>query len=60
MTAMHFIKLEYQQNMLVISGWIQMGIGPVGGREHDLNGITGKIPKQSVRNTIEKLKAAVR
>ena len=59
MTAMHYIKLEYLEDTLVISGWIQMGVGSVGGKEHDLNGMMAKIPKSSVRKTMDKLKAAV-
>lgn len=59
MTAMHYIKLEYQGNTLVVSGWVQIGIGSVGGKEHALEGFTASIPKKSVKKTIEKLRAAI-
>lgn len=59
MTAMHYIKLEFQDNQLAISGWIQVGIGSVGGKERDLSGFTGVIPKQSVRSTMNKILAAI-
>lgn len=35
MTGMHYIKIEYQQDTLVISGREQMGIEPFGGRNHN-------------------------
>lgn len=59
MTAMHYIKLEYQDNTLIISGWVQIGIGSVGGKEHALSGITASIPKKSVLKTIDRIKAVV-
>lgn len=59
MTAMHYIKIEYQGSTLVVSGWVQIGIGSVGGKERDLEGITASIPKKSVKKTIEKLRAAI-
>lgn len=53
MTAMHYIKLEYPNHHTVrLSGWVQIGVGSVGGKERDLSGITGIIPKKSVQNTM--------
>lgn len=53
MTAMHYIKLEYPNYHTVrLSGWVQIGVGSVGGRERDLSGFTGIIPKKSVQNTM--------
>ena len=43
----------------MVSGWVQIGIGSVGGKERDLEGITASIPKKSVKKTIEKLRAAI-
>ena len=59
MTAMHYIKIEYQGNTLVVSGWVQIGVGSVGGKARDLEGFTASIPKKSVKKTIEKLRAAI-
>ena len=59
MTAMHYIKIVYQENTLIISGWVQMGVGSVGGKEHALEGFVASIPKKSVLKTIDKLKAVV-
>ena len=42
-----------------LSGWVQIGVGSVGGKERDLSGIVGSMPKKSVKNTIEKIRAAV-
>lgn len=60
MTGMHYIKVEYPNSQTVrLSGWVQIGLGPVGGREHDLEGLTGAIPKKSTKKTMEKIQAAV-
>lgn len=59
MTAMHYIKLEYTANSMRISGWVQIGLGSVGGKERDLKGFVGAIPKKSVMNTMNKIIAAV-
>lgn len=59
MTAMHFIKLEYFPNDLVISGWIQVGLGKAGFDESDLTGIAAVIPKKSTVKTIQKIRKAV-
>ena len=60
MTAMHFIKLEYTENTVVISGWVQSGMGDIGGKEMNLKGFVGIIPKKQVLKTIDKVKAAIR
>ncbi len=60
MTAMHFIKVEFENSAAVISGWVQIGVGSVGGKEHDLSGLVAVIPKKSVEKTINKLVAALR
>lgn len=59
MTAMHYIKLEYKGNMLCVSGWVQIGVGSVGGKEHDLSGVMGSVPKKSVLKTMDKIKNTV-
>ena len=59
MTAMHYIKLEYYPNVLRVAGWVQVGVGSIGGKERDLTGFTCAIPKQSVKKTIEKIQLAV-
>ena len=60
MTAMHFIKVEYDNEKAIISGWVQVGVGSVGGKEHNLNGFALVIPKKSVKKTIDKLITALR
>ena len=55
-TAMHYIKVEYKNgNELCLSGWVQIGLGSVGGKERDLTGTMGIIPKRSVSNTMKKI-----
>lgn len=56
MTAMHYIKIEYEGNILHIAGWVQIGVGSVGGKERDLTGFVGAIPKQSVVSTINRIR----
>lgn len=58
LTAMHFIKLDYQPNMLVVSGWISSGIGGLTLGEQALTGVVGVIPKKSVQKTIDKIVSA--
>ena len=52
-TAMKFIKLLYQPNMLVISGWTCAGVGSVTVNEMPLKGIVGAVPKKSCMTTIK-------
>ena len=59
MTAIHYIKVEYQGNALRLSGWVQIGVGSVGGKERDLTGFVGFIPKKSVLGTMNRIKAAL-
>lgn len=49
MTAMHYIKVEYENDVAVIFGWVQVGVGHVGGKEHDLNGVSLVIPKNRLK-----------
>ncbi len=50
----------YAGNINIESGWIQIGVGSVGGKEHDLSGLVAVIPKKSVEKTINKQIAALR
>lgn len=59
MTAMHFIKFDYVPGDLIISGFVQIGLGSVGLKEMDLTGVTGIIPKKSTFNTIQKIRKAI-
>lgn len=60
MTAMQYIKPEYNGNTLKLSAWIQQGVGNViGGKEKDLSGITGTIPKKALKKIIEQIKQIV-
>lgn len=58
-TAMHFIKYEISGDVLNIEGWVQIGVGDLGGKERDLKGFTAIIPKKSVLGTINRIKAVV-
>lgn len=58
-TAMQYIKLEFDNNFISVSGWIQTGIGNIGGNEMDLNGIIGAVPKKSVLKVISKIQNAI-
>lgn len=59
MTAMQYIKLEYGQGSVTLYGWVQAGLGDVGGKEMDLKGFFGAMPKQSLLKVIKKIQAAV-
>ena len=58
-TAMKYIKLLFQPNMLIISGWTCAGVGSVTVNEMPLNGFVGAIPKKSCMKSIEKVIAAI-
>lgn len=58
MTAMKFIKPEYAEGLVTLSAWIQAGIGSVGGKEMDLTGVVGAVPKKQLMKVLEELKAA--
>lgn len=61
LTAMQYIKLEYDDNnILRVYGWVQTGIGTVGGKEQDLEGIYAVVPKQGVKNLMNRIKSVVR
>lgn len=51
LTAMQYIK--------IVSGWVQAGVGSVGGNEMALNGIVAAVPKKSVMKVIEQIKASL-
>ncbi len=59
MTAMHFIKLEFQDGDLIISGWVQIGLGSAGLNDMDLTGFIGAVPKKTTFKTIQKIRKAV-
>ena len=59
-TAMQYIKPEFENGVLKISAWVQVGVGNFGGKEMNLDGFTAVIPKKSLKKTIEKLKEALR
>ncbi|MFQ6793350.1 hypothetical protein [Thomasclavelia sp.] len=59
MTAMHYIKYEFSDNVICISGWVQIGVGELGGKERDLTGFTATIPKKSVAKTMAKMKSVI-
>ena len=59
MSAMHYIKIEFKKNELVISGWVRIGIGDAAGKEQALSGILGMVPKKAVLKTIKELEAMI-
>ena len=59
LTAMQYIKIEFTDTTLVVSGWVQAGVGSIGGNEMALNGIVAAVPKKSVRKVIEQIKASL-
>lgn len=58
-TAMQYAKVEYTQNEVVLSGWIQAGVGSLAGPEMDLNGFVGAIPKKQLLKRLNKIQQAV-
>lgn len=60
LTAMQYIKIEYGSGYVDVSGWVQAGVGSIGGKEMDLNGIIGALPKKSVMKVISKIQNFIR
>ena len=50
---------EYAGQTLRLYGWVQIGVGSAGGKERDLTGVVGAIPKKSVKKTMEKIRAVI-
>jgi len=59
-TAMQYMKIEYAENEVVVYAWIQMGVGDIGGKEHELKGIVGAIPKKNLRSRVDKLGSIIK
>lgn len=59
LTAMQYIKIEYSNNYVNVSGWVKTGMGNVGGNEMPLKGIFAFMPKKSVLKVISRLQNAV-
>lgn len=56
-TAIKYIKIEFSENnTLLISGWIR----PLAGKEQDLNGFVGALPKKQVMNVIKEMEALIK
>jgi hypothetical protein len=58
-TAMQFMKIEYTETEAHIYGWIQVGLGDVGGKEQNLDGFVGMVPKKNLKRRMEKLARAI-
>ncbi|MCI8282361.1 MAG: hypothetical protein HFI76_11845 [Lachnospiraceae bacterium] len=58
MTAMQFIKVDYSEKEILLSAWIQAGVGSMGGGEMDLSGIVGALPKKQLMKVLEEMKRA--
>lgn len=57
LTAMQFLKFQFtDQKEVIISGWVQAGLGSIGFNEMDLSGTVAAIPKKSLLKTIDGLK----
>lgn len=56
MSAMKYVKVEYAPNEVVLSAWVQVGIGSIGGGEMDLTGVAGALPKKQLMNVLDEIK----
>ena len=57
--AMQYVKVEYAEKEVILYGWIQVGIGAVVGKEMDLKGFVGMIPKKQLQKRLDKIEKAV-
>lgn len=58
LTAMKFIKVDFGNQSITLSAWVQVGIGSTGGGEMALDGFTAAIPKKQLKKIIEEIKCA--
>lgn len=58
MTAMMYIKIEYDQTMVAFQGWVMPGLGSAEIAEMGLDGALGVIPKKACQKVIDQLIAA--
>lgn len=59
MTAMQYIKYGFDGNAANLSGWIQAGVGRLGGPEMALSGTVAIIPKKAVLKVLEELQLSL-
>ncbi len=55
LTAMMYIKVEYDQNMVAFQGWVMPGLGSAEIAEMALDGALGVIPKKACQKVIDQL-----
>ena len=60
MTAMMFIKIEYDVGKVTIQGWNCAGLGSLEMNEMALSGFVGAIPKKMCRTDIEAMIREIR
>ncbi|MGM9537510.1 MAG: hypothetical protein ACI3VN_04180 [Candidatus Onthomonas sp.] len=58
MTAMQYIKVEFSSDEVILSAWVQAGVGSVGGSEMDLTGFVAALPKKQLLKVLEEIKQA--
>ncbi|MGN0459483.1 MAG: hypothetical protein ACI4HL_01070 [Ruminococcus sp.] len=56
LSAMKFVKLELDENSIILSAWVQAGLGSAGGSEMALDGVVLAVPKKSLMKVIEQIK----
>lgn len=59
MTAMQFVKVEFDAGFVTLSAWVQAGLGNTGGSEMDLTGFVAAVPKKSLMKVLEKIKKSL-
>ena len=60
MTAMKYIKPEYADGSVTLYGWVQAGLGSVGGSEMGLEGFVAIVPKKQVKSCIDEIIKALK
>ena len=53
---MEFVILELDENSIILSAWVQAGLGSAEGSEMALDGVVLVVPKKSLMKVIEKIK----
>lgn len=56
-TAMKFVKVEFGQYEIHVYAWVVAGKAMTRGKEHDLSGVYGILPKSSLLKLLSSIKS---
>lgn len=58
LTAMQYLRVDYSPQKVMLSAWIQPGLGKAGIGELDLSGVAAIVPKKALKKVVNQVTAA--